>query len=370
MAGLNVSIAFFFSVVALCEMTRKFSKILFPPLVYRYLASELVCSFQMCACCLELKMLVEIGPWGGGFGPDVSLTLFFIVFLVHGVSFDGTSANPTVLLQEFLALDSSFGATVMKVLAQFMGMQTAYMFTKQYWSWELTDFHVIQNLISRDCHSSLNTSLSHGIFVEAVCSFFFQLVVLKFQTSYPMYRAPVTAVTVTILTYAAAPFTGAFFNPALASVVTFSCSGNSLLEYMQVYWLGPVAGAFQSDPPPETVIHQQAHAPAPLCQASHQNVPSSSTVSCEVLGKETPGHPPVYMELDADSAPCISREHSTTLPEKPVLQSKEQIQGTQREVIQGSDTSTHGEEAQQLRTNQQNRVEVIGHGGVGAGSLS
>lgn len=40
----------------------------------------------------------------------------------------------------------------------------------------------------------------------------------------------------------AGPFTSAFFNPALATSVTFHCSGHTLLEYMQVYWLGPLTG--------------------------------------------------------------------------------------------------------------------------------
>ncbi|XP_053164975.1 aquaporin-12-like [Hemicordylus capensis] len=242
MVGLNVSIAFFLFIVALCEVTRKFSRRIFPTKVYQCLASELSSSFQMCACYLELKMLFEIGPWGGGFGPDVSLTLLFLLFLVHGASFDGASANPAVSLQEFLALDSSFVALVAKLLAQFMGMQAACAFTQHYWSWELTDFHMIQNLMSRDCTPSLHTSVPHGTLVEATCSFVFQLVVLRFQTSYLIFRVPITALSVTILACTAAPFTGAFFNPALAFAVTFSCSGHSLLEYMQVYWLGPIAG--------------------------------------------------------------------------------------------------------------------------------
>ncbi|CAI5775435.1 aquaporinaquaporin-12-like [Podarcis lilfordi] len=242
MAGLNVSIAFFFSIVALCEVTRRLSKRIFPPKLYSCFASELASSFQLCACCLELKMLVEIGPWGGGFGPDVSFTLLFLLFLVHGASFDGASANPAVSLQEFLALDSPFVATVAKLLVQFMGMIAAGALTKLYWSRELTDFHMIQNLLAQDCSSSLNTSVSHGIFVEATCSFFFNIAILKFRSISPMYRAPVIALTVTALAYTAAPFTGAFFNPALAFAVTFSCSGNSLPEYMQVYWLGPTAG--------------------------------------------------------------------------------------------------------------------------------
>lgn len=40
----------------------------------------------------------------------------------------------------------------------------------------------------------------------------------------------------------AGPFTSAFFNPALATSVTFGCSGHTLLEYAQVYWLGPLTG--------------------------------------------------------------------------------------------------------------------------------
>ncbi|NWX45022.1 AQ12B protein, partial [Steatornis caripensis] len=114
--------------------------------------------------------------------------------------------------------------------------------TKLYWSWELTHFHLIQNLIASECSSSVHTSLRHAAFVEGTCSFLFHLVLLKSRQSSTMYRVPVLAATVTFLTYAAGPFTGAFFNPALATVATFRCSGNSLWDYIQVYWLGPLAG--------------------------------------------------------------------------------------------------------------------------------
>ncbi|XP_007431504.1 aquaporin-12-like [Python bivittatus] len=242
MSGLNVSIIFFFSVITFCEFASRFFKRIFPSKVYFCLAGELASSFQICACYLELRMLREIGPWGGGFGPDVSLTLLFVVFLAHGASSDGTAANPVASLQEFLALECSFAGTIVKILAQFLGMEAACAFTKKYWSKEFTDFHMIQNLIAQDCSSSLNTSISHGIFIEAMGSFLFQLIILKLQTCSPMYKVPVVALSITALTYTAAPVTGAFFNPALASAMTFACSGNSLLEYMQVYWLAPISG--------------------------------------------------------------------------------------------------------------------------------
>ncbi|NXH17704.1 AQP12 protein, partial [Bucco capensis] len=242
MSGLNVSIGFFSLVVGMCQVLRRLSRWFLYPGAYDCLARELAGSLQLCTTCLELRMLVEIGPWGGGFGPDVILTLLFLLFAVHGASFDGASANPTVSLQEFLLLESNLATTAAKLLAQGAGMGTGWAVTKLYWSWGLTDFHFIQNLIVSECSSSIHTSLHHAAFVEGSCSFFFHLILLKLQQSHPMYRVPVLAATVTFLTYAAIPFTGAFFNPALATAITFHCSGSSFWDYVQVYWLGPFAG--------------------------------------------------------------------------------------------------------------------------------
>ncbi|NXF97402.1 AQP12 protein, partial [Eubucco bourcierii] len=242
MAGLNVSIAFFSVVVGLCQVLRWLSKWLLSPGAYTCLARELAGSLQLCMSCLELRMLVEIGLWGGGFGPDVVLTLFFLLFAVHGASFDGASTNPTVSLQEFLLLESSLATAVAKLLAESMGTGLGWALTKLYWSWELTQLHFIQNLIASECSSSIHTSLHHAAFVEGACSFLFHLVLLRLQKSHPVYRVPMLAAIATFLTYTAGPSTGAFFNPALATATTFHCSGNSFWDYVQVYWLGPLAG--------------------------------------------------------------------------------------------------------------------------------
>lgn len=201
MAGLNVSIAFFCLVVGVCQALRWLFKWLLSPGAYGCLATELAGSLQLCMSCLELRMLMDIGPWGGGFGPDVVLTLLFLLFAVHGASFDGASANPTVSLQEFLLLKSNLAATAAKLLAQGVGMVMGWAVTKLYWSWELTQFHLIQNLIASECSSSIHTSLHSAAFVEGTCSFLFHLVLLKLQQSQPMYRVPALAGTVTFLTY-------------------------------------------------------------------------------------------------------------------------------------------------------------------------
>ncbi|XP_028913759.1 aquaporin-12-like [Ornithorhynchus anatinus] len=242
MAGLNVSLSFFFIVVAVCEAARRLSKRSLPAPVYGNLARELIGAFQLGACCLELRMLVVIGPWGGGYGPDVILTLLFLLFLVHGLTWDGASANPITSLREFLTAEASAPVAAVRAAAHLAGTYAGDALTRLYWSWELTDFHLIQNLMGRECSSALQTAVAWGVLVEATCAFFYHLTLLCFQHSRPLYRAPAVALIVTLLAYTAGPFTSAFFNPALASAVTFHCSGNTLLEYVQVYWLGPAAG--------------------------------------------------------------------------------------------------------------------------------
>ncbi|NWV45519.1 AQ12B protein, partial [Daphoenositta chrysoptera] len=242
MDGLNVSIAFFSLVVGVCQVLRWLSKRLLSPRTHGCLAREFAGSLQLCTSCLELRMLMEIGPLGGGFGLDVVLTLLFLLSAVHSASLDRASANPTVSLQEFLLLESSLAATVAKLLAQSVGTGAGWAVTRLYWSWELTQLHFIQNLIAPECGSSIRASLPLAAFVEGSCSFLFHLVLLKVRQRPPLCRVPALAATVTFLTYTAGPFTGAFFNPSLATATTFHCSGSSFWDYIQVYWLGPLTG--------------------------------------------------------------------------------------------------------------------------------
>ncbi|XP_011897339.1 PREDICTED: aquaporin-12B [Cercocebus atys] len=242
MAGLNVSLSFFFATFALCEGARRASKALLPVGAYEGFAREVVGAVQLGACCLEMRMLVELGPWAGGFGPDLLLTLLFLLFLAHGATLDRALANPTVSLQEFLMAEASLPGTLLKLAAQGLGMQAACTLTHLCWAWELSDLHLLQSLMAQSCSSALRTSVPHGALVEAACAFCFHLLLLHLRHSPPAYRVPAVALLVTVTAYTAGPFTSAFFNPALATSVTFRCSGHTLLEYAQVYWLGPLTG--------------------------------------------------------------------------------------------------------------------------------
>nr|XP_013012806.1 aquaporin-12-like [Cavia porcellus] len=242
MAGLNVSLSFFVATCALCETARRVSKALLPTGAYTSFAREVAGAAQLAACCLEIRALEEFGPWAAGVGPDLLLTLLFLVFLVHGATFDGASGNPAVALQEFLLAEATLPSTLLKLVAHVLGSQAAGAMTQCCWAWELSDLHLLQSLMATHCSSTLHTSVAFGAFVEGTCAFFFHLTLLHLRHSLSIHRAPAVALLVTIAAYTAGPYTSAFFNPALAASVTFHCSGHSFLEYAQVYWLGPLAG--------------------------------------------------------------------------------------------------------------------------------
>ncbi|XP_067850912.1 aquaporin 12 [Heptranchias perlo] len=239
MTGLNVSFGYFFAVVAFSEVVRRGSKKLLPLRICSTFLVELASCFQLGACWFELRMLVIIGPWGGGFGMDVVMTLLFLLVSIHEATFDGAEANPLVTAQELLRSNSPVIASTLKLLAQFGGTHLAKAVAKLYWSWELTDLHLIQNMMATDCSSAIQTSVSQGAMVEASCAFLFHLVVMKFEGAAFGYRILSKALTITALVHVAGPYTTALFNPALAFSVTFHCSGNTLSEYMIVYWLSP-----------------------------------------------------------------------------------------------------------------------------------
>uniref|UniRef100_A0A8C0HXB7 Aquaporin n=1 Tax=Balaenoptera musculus TaxID=9771 RepID=A0A8C0HXB7_BALMU len=217
MASLNTSLSFFFATFALCQVARRAAKALLPGGTYARFAREV------------MRTLGDVGPWGGGFGPDLLLTPLFLLLLLHGAALDGASADPAVSLQEFLLAEASLPGTLLDLAAQALGMQAACALTRLYWAWELSDMRVLQTLTDVHCGSGS-------------CAFLFRLTLLRCRNSLPVYRVLAGALLVTIMAYTAGPLTSASFNPALAASVTFHCSGHTLLEYAQVYWLGPLTG--------------------------------------------------------------------------------------------------------------------------------
>lgn len=215
MAGLNVSLCFFLATFALCQAARRAAKALLPGGAYAHFAREVAGTAQLGACCLEMRMLVELGPWAGGFGPDLLLTLVFVLLLVHGATLDGASANPTVSLQRFLLAEASLPGTLLELAAQALGVQAAGALTRLYWAWGLSDLHVLQSLMDPHCSSALRTAVPHGALLEGACAFLLHLALLRLQGSRAVHRAPAVALLLT-----AAAGTGETGRPSRGRVAT------------------------------------------------------------------------------------------------------------------------------------------------------
>ncbi|XP_029938854.1 aquaporin 12 [Salarias fasciatus] len=238
MSGLNASLGYFLAVVifaaAIRTALRKWPKISF--------LVEFSSTFMLVACRLEVQTIVEVGMWAGGLGPDVTVTILFVVLLTHGIICGSASGNPSLAVQKFLQLDASALHTLLDLAAQFAGAHLALLAAEYYWNLELTDMHMIKNLMSRECSTSLLVSLLQGFFTECICALIFHLIHLNLRHRSALIRVPLIAALLTFLSHIASNYTSAYINPALAYGLTFYCSGFTLIEYAVVYWLGSLTG--------------------------------------------------------------------------------------------------------------------------------
>ncbi|XP_070688173.1 aquaporin 12 [Pempheris klunzingeri] len=238
MSGLNASLGYFVAVVIFAALVRALLK-KWPRFSF---VLEFASSFMLVACWLEVQTIVEVGQWAGGLGPDVTLTILFVVLLTHGVICGGASGNPSLVVMRFLQLEATTLPTLLAVAAQFLGAHLALLVAVYYWSLELTDMHMIKNLMARECSTSLLVSLLQGFFTECVCTLVFHLIHLNLRRRSALIQVPLIAVLLTFLSHTAKGYTSAYVNPSLAYGLTFYCSGFTVTEYAVVYWLGPLTG--------------------------------------------------------------------------------------------------------------------------------
>uniref|UniRef100_A0A671N4F3 Aquaporin-12-like n=1 Tax=Sinocyclocheilus anshuiensis TaxID=1608454 RepID=A0A671N4F3_9TELE len=233
MSGLNASLGYFLAIVGVSVVGR----VLFARWT---LLTEFIAAFALAACRLEVDTIAEVGQWAGALGPDVAVTMLFISLAVHGVVMQGVSGNPSVTLMELLQKDVGAVSVVLSVAAQLFGAYAALLVAGKYWQMELTDMHMIKNLMMSECSTSLQVPPLQGVFAEALGALTFHLVylVMKNRNVDVKYFNILTNVSVT----PGNNYTSGYVNPSLAYAMTFTCPGHTFLAYSLVYWLGPLIG--------------------------------------------------------------------------------------------------------------------------------
>ncbi|XP_020774481.1 aquaporin 12 [Boleophthalmus pectinirostris] len=238
MSGLNASLGYFVVVVISAILIRILTK-KWPRFSFML---EFASSFMLVGCLLEVQTIVEVGEWAGGLGKDVTVTMLFVLLLSHGIICGAASGNPSVSLQKYLQMDTSTLTTLLALVVQFLGSHLAILVAISYWGLELSDMHMIKNLMASECSTSLKVSLVQGFFTEFVCALVLHFILLSLRRRSALIRIPLIAVLLTFLSHSARNYTSGFVNPSLAYGLTFHCPGFSYLQYALVYWISSVTG--------------------------------------------------------------------------------------------------------------------------------
>lgn len=198
MSGLNVPLGYFLATVAFAVSVR----LLLSKWPRFGFITDFASAFMLVACRMEVQTIMDVGGWAGGLGPDVTYTILFVVLLTHGLVCGDATGNPSTVLQKFLQLETTPAAALLAVSAQFVGAHLGLSVAEYYWSLELTDMHMIKNLMAAACSTSLQVSLLQGFFTESVCALVFHLLHLNLRRAHTLLQAPLVASILTGFSYA------------------------------------------------------------------------------------------------------------------------------------------------------------------------
>lgn len=199
MSGLNTSLAYFFTIIGPSALGRV--------LLARWrrrlgFLIELISAFALAGCRLEIETIAEVGLWAGAIGPDVTYTMLFIAITIHAVVMQGVSGNPAMTVMGFLQKETGAVATLLSVASQFLGAFLGLLVAGKYWEMELTDMHMIKNLMMSECSTALRAPLLHGAVAEAISAMTFYLVYLVLRNRTQLLRIPILALLLTFFAYA------------------------------------------------------------------------------------------------------------------------------------------------------------------------
>ncbi|XP_036381209.1 aquaporin-11-like [Megalops cyprinoides] len=242
MEDLGISLLLLTVVVLVSEATRITTTKFVSRKDYAIYLTEIISTFQLCACTHELKLLGEVGQ----IESHIGLTLTYIATVIHTLTFHEAIGNPSGTLERVYRRNLSGKSALALIGCQFIAATMANAVVAQVWALGLSDLHHRHKRFGFKCTSPIHAALPTAVAVELACAFVVQTAVTQMHRLDEKYRVHAMAAVVTALVYAGGSVTGAVFNPALAFSIQFPCSGNTFMEYSLVYWLGPVLGMASS----------------------------------------------------------------------------------------------------------------------------
>ncbi|XP_074659014.1 aquaporin-11-like [Tubulanus polymorphus] len=232
--------------------------------------ADAISTFQSIACGLENGFVRR----AYGMGAYCVQSFFLGYWASH--TFGDSCSNPIRNFRKYMEGKQRLLRTVVLMSIQMVAGQVAFAYARQTWRLELSSEHAAR-FNEQTCESHLNVPVMLGLAIELSATVI-DSIIAKTTTKrfmFERYEPFAKGIFGIMMTLAGLNLTGMYLNPANATAQTWNCVGNTKLEYVLVYWIGPLVGVSLG-----VVIHEHLrrlwHA---LAANLHQTSKTSSTAA-------------------------------------------------------------------------------------------
>ncbi|XP_013398473.1 aquaporin-11 [Lingula anatina] len=198
-------------------------------------AIDFIASFQECVYTWEACVLLS-------FYGDVAFGLALLAAeLFDWWTQSEGECNPCGKFALFVNKEQGLGSTLVAMALQMLAGPVSYWFSMGLWSFQLCPTHA-DRWSKFACASDLTVDIPLGTVIEMACAIASIWLALNALPFLGKLEDPIKVTLNVLLVMICLHFTGGYFNPANASAQGFGCPGNTKLEHIIVYWLGPLMG--------------------------------------------------------------------------------------------------------------------------------
>ncbi|CAM1294661.1 AQP11 (predicted) [Pycnogonum litorale] len=209
------------------------------PRIPRIVCDEFLCTMEISCVCAEIAIIRL------ALGDRCFVTVLFVVNVWWSNSFGTSTANPVIPLMDVLYDGGDVVLAACRLLGQFAAVPFAIRFSKIVWFWGLLKEHS-ELYDEASCQTDIQIWFGLAAIVELLITFT-DATVRTITTSYkPEVECLLNSGVTTFLVYFAFSLSGGYFNPILATALTYGCSGSSFREHLMVYWISAIMGAISS----------------------------------------------------------------------------------------------------------------------------
>ncbi|XP_019630502.1 PREDICTED: aquaporin-12-like isoform X2 [Branchiostoma belcheri] len=225
-----VSIGFMVVTFAIAQVLRIVGKVVLPSNIYEYWA-ELITTWQFCACFIETDFVTADHGWW------MFAVVCFLMCLGFCKVFEDATGCPCCVLEDYMGNLTTVKSALIKVAVQIAGAILAARWAYFVWTLGYSAGHA-DKAREELCETCINCSDLEGMAAEGLATFTAQFAAWKLKES-DLSDYINSALCVAIIVTGAS-WTGMMFNPALAVSMTYGCKGESIIDHVVVYWIGPL----------------------------------------------------------------------------------------------------------------------------------